>query len=268
MSATRPLIPVLTYHSIDGSGSPVSIAPAEFRRHMHALAAAGWRTIGMDAFVHGHRDGGWPPRSFVLTFDDGYVNLVDHALPAARDCGFHGTVFVAVDRAGGTMAGPGEPSWTPTAPLLDWIGLRDLAGAGWSIASHGCSHRRLPALARGDVADELTRSKATIEDRIGAAVTALAYPYGAVTAEVERAAAEHYAAAFGTTLGYATPSSRATAFERIDAYYLQGRAVDQLDGVQLRSYLALRRAGRALRSLAGAPSEAGTESYRSRRTPL
>lgn len=253
MSATRPFIPVLTYHSIDGSGSPVSIAPAELRRHMQSLAAAGWRTIAMDAFVRGHREGGWPSRSFVLTFDDGYVNLVEHALPAARECGFHGTVFVAVDRVGGTMAGPDEPSWTPASPLLDWNGLRDLAKAGWSIASHGCSHRRLPALASADVAGELTRSKATIEDRIGSAVTTLAYPYGAVSPDVERAAAGHYAAAFGTTLGYASTASRATAFERIDAYYLKGRAVDGLDGAWLRSYLALRRAGRAVRSVIARP---------------
>ena len=247
MSATRAFVPVLTYHSIDAGGSPVSIAPAEFRRQMRALAAAGWRTMAMDDFVRGHRDGLWPSRTFALTFDDGYANLVEHALPIARECGFKGTVFVAVDRVGGTMAGPDEPSWTPSSPLLDWTGLREVASAGWSIASHACSHRRLTALPLADVAAELARSKATIEDRVGTAVNALAYPYGAVTPDVERTAGEHYAAAFGTTLAYVTASSRATAFERIDAYYVRGRAVEDLDGAVMRGYLALRRAGRALR---------------------
>lgn len=241
-------IPVLTYHSIDDSGSPVSIAPAAFRRQMHALASAGWRTIAMDAFVRGHRDRQWPARTFVLTFDDGYRNLVEHALPAASEHGFHGTVFVAIDRVGGTMAGPSEPSWTPALPLLDWDGLRTLAAAGWSIASHACSHRRLPSLAPAEAAEELARSKATIEDRIGAAVTAIAYPYGAVSDDVERLAAAQYSAAFGTTLAFTTASSRATHFERIDAYYLRGMPIAQLDGVLLRVYLAARRAGRALRA--------------------
>lgn len=249
MSGTTGSIPVLTYHSIDDSGSPVSIAPSEFRRHMYALASGGWQTIDMDAFVRGHRDRGWPERTFLLTFDDGYGNLMESALPVARECKFHATVFVAVDRVGGTMAGPSEPSWTPASPLLDWAGLRALAAAGWSIASHACSHRRLPSLAPADVTEELTRSKATIEDRIGAAVTAIAYPYGAASDAVERLTAAHYAAGFGTTLAFATASSRATHFERIDAYYLEGRAVEALDGVSLRSYLALRRAGRALRTL-------------------
>lgn len=248
MSATTQSFPVLTYHSIDDSGSPVSIAPAEFTRQMQALASAGWRTIAMDAFVRGHREGGWPERTFLLTFDDGYRNLVEHARPAAAACAFHGTVFVAIDRVGGTMAGPSEPSWTPASPLLDWSELRALSAAGWSVGSHACSHRDLTSLPEDDVARELAASKAAIEDRIGAAVTAIAYPYGAASDEVERASAKHYAAAFGTTLAFVTPSSRATQFERIDAYYLKGRAVESLDGAPLRSYLALRRAGRALRA--------------------
>jgi peptidoglycan/xylan/chitin deacetylase (PgdA/CDA1 family) len=159
VSAARRFIPVLTYHSMDGSGSPVSIAPAEFRRQMRALAAAGWRTIAMDDFVRGHREGQWPSRTFVLTFDDGYANLVADALPIARECGFAGTVFVAVDRVGGTMAGRDEPSWTPSSPLLDWIGLREVAAAGWSIASHACSHRRLTALPPADAAAELASAR-------------------------------------------------------------------------------------------------------------
>ena len=217
MSATRPFIPVLTYHSIDDSGSPVSIAPAEFRRQMQALAGAGWRTIAMDAFVRGHREGQWPARAFVLTFDDGYASIVEHALPAARESGFHGTVFVAVDRVGGTMAGPDEPSWTPRSPLLDWSGLLALGSEGWSIASHGCSHRRLTHLTAAEIDRELAVSKKTIQDRIGAPVTTLAYPYGVVTPAIERAAAAHYDAAVGTRPAYPPPSGPPSCFRRTTA---------------------------------------------------
>ena len=147
------------------------------------------------------------------------------------------------------MAGADEPSWTPRSPLLDWSGLRALASEGWNIASHGCSHRRLTSLAAGEIDRELAVSKHTIQDRVGAPVTALAYPYGAVSPDVERAAAAHHEAAFVTTLAYATASSRATSVERIDAYYLRGRAVESLDGAIMKAYLAVRRAGRAARRL-------------------
>ncbi len=240
-------VPVLTYHSIDDSGSPVSIAPREFRRQMEMLASAGWRTIGVDAFVRGRRAGGWPPRTFLLTFDDGYRNLIEEALPVTAACGFAGVVFVATDRVGGTMRAPGEPSWTPASPILDWGGLRAVAAAGWSVASHAQTHRRLTALATDDVAAELTASKRRIEDEIGAPVTTLAYPYGAASAGIERIAGEHFAAAFGTTLAMASVDSRLTHVERVDAYYLRGRDVARLDGTALRIYLAIRRVGRALR---------------------
>ncbi len=244
----RRNVPVLTYHSIDDSGSPVSVSAREFHRQMQALVSAGWRTIGTDAFMRGHRQGGWPPRTFVLTFDDGFRNLIEKAMPIAADAGFSGTVFVATGRVGGTMKGAGEPAWIPDVPLLDWNGLRSLAAAGWSIASHADTHRRLPALPADEVTRELTASKARIEDEIGAPVTAFAYPYGAASAAVERAAAEHYEAAFGTRLAHVTSSSRAANFERIDAYYLRGLPAMQLDGRLFRSYLALRRAARTLRA--------------------
>src|SRR5262249_31582613 len=125
-----------------------------------------------------------------------------------------------------------------------------VAAAGWSIASHAATHRRLTELAPADVARELTASKTRIEDEIGAAAETIAYPYGAASPEVERIAGELYAIAFGTALGYATPSSRRTDVERIDAYYLQGRALTALDGAVMRGYLSLRRAGRALRATA------------------
>jgi peptidoglycan/xylan/chitin deacetylase (PgdA/CDA1 family) len=246
-AAIRRDLPVLTYHSIDNSGSPVSIAPREFRRHMDALAAAGWRTIDVDTFLRGRRDGGWPARTFVLTFDDGYRNLLDEALPVMAACGFTGVVFAATDRVGGTMIGPDEPSWTPASPLLDWDGLRAMAAAGWSIASHAVTHRRLPSLAPAEVARELAESRARIEHEIGAAARALAYPYGDASPDVERLAGERYDAAFGTTLGFASASTRATNIERIDAYYLRGQPVAHLDGAPLRLYLAVRRAGRAIR---------------------
>ena len=244
----RPHIPVLTYHSIDETGSPVSMTAREFRRQMRSLASAGWRTVTLSRFMRGHAEGRWPARTFLLTFDDGYRNFLEHALPVAADCSFQGTVFVSTERVGGVMTGPGQPSWTPAGPLLDWNGLKTVASAGWSIASHGCTHRALPGVASVDASAELARSKGTIEEKLGLAVTAFAYPYGAVSRTIEHLASEHYEAAFGTRLARVTPGSRATNFERIDAYYLQRLPVDRLDSTLAQLYLAVRRAGRAMRA--------------------
>ena len=250
-AALRPHVSVLTYHSIDGSGSPVSTAAPEFARQMSALASAGWRTLTPADFIRGHRAGGWPARTFLLSFDDGYRSLFDEAMPIAAAHAFTGVVFVATERVGGIMSGRCEPS----APLLDWPGLRAVAAAGWSVASHGCSHRPLSSLPAAEVERELADSRAIIEDRIGAPVTTLAYPYGAKSPDVERVAAARYDAAFGTVLGRATRASRAAAIERIDAYYLRGMPLAGFDGVMWRLYLALRRVGRAVRARSVVNSE-------------
>jgi peptidoglycan/xylan/chitin deacetylase (PgdA/CDA1 family) len=236
-------VPVLTYHSIDGSASAVSTAPAEFRRQMQALAAAGWRTLAPDEFLRGRRAGGWAARTFLLTFDDGYRNLLDDALAIAGEHAFRGVVFVATDSVGGLM----PASLTPAASLLDWNGLRRVAAAGWTIGSHARTHRRLPALAPEEAAREMRESKTRIADEIGVAPSILAYPYGATSPAIERLAGEHYEAAFGTVLGRVSTASRPTSFERIDAYYLRGLPVAELDSAIGVFYLALRRAGRALR---------------------
>jgi len=251
----RPHVPVLTYHSLDESGSPVSIAPGEFRRHMKELAAAGWRTMTPAQFVRGYRDGGWPARTFLLTFDDGYRSLLDHAVPIAAECAFTGTVFVATDRVGGVMTGPGEPAWTPASPQRHWDGQRGGASSGWSVASHACSHRALTFLPDAEVRRELAESRRTIEDRIGAPAATFAYPYGAVSPAVERSAAEHYDAAFGTTLARATVTGGTSHVARIDAYYLRRLPIGALDGTLLQLYLALRRAGRAMRARSVVNSE-------------
>lgn len=249
MADLRRAVPVLTYHSIDGSGSPVSVAAPEFARQMQALAGGGWTSLPLDAFMQGLRGAGWPARTFLLTFDDGYRNLLDEALPVTSALGFTGIVFVATDRVGARMSGDGGPAWTPDSPLLDWDGLRDVASAGWTIGSHARSHRALPSLPADDVARELTGAKAAIEHKIGAPVTSFAYPYGASSAAVERIAADHYDACFGTTLAWVTPASRRARLERLDACYLRGMPIGELDGAPLGAYLALRRAGRAVRAM-------------------
>jgi peptidoglycan/xylan/chitin deacetylase (PgdA/CDA1 family) len=241
-------IPVLTYHSIDDSGSPVSVTAREFRRQMQSLAGAGWRTLTLPEFLRGHAEGHWPARTFLLTFDDGYRNVLEEALPVAAACSFQGILFVSTDRVGAVMTGPGQPSWTPSGTLLDWQGLKEAASAGWTIASHGCSHRALPGVRYDEATRELARSKATIEERLGLPVTALAYPYGAVSPAIERLAADHYDAAFGTRLAHVSAGSRATNLERIDAYYLRRLPIARLDGALARIYLTVRRAGRALRA--------------------
>lgn len=243
-------LPVLTYHSIDGAGSPISTAPEEFRRQMGMLADSGWRTLTMHEMLAGHAAGAWPRRSLVITFDDGYRSVLDHAVPVMADRGFQAVVFIVSGSVGAVPRWHGQPAALRDVPLLGWSEIRRVLDAGCSIGAHSCTHPRLPALGPAAIEDEVSRPKREIEDRCGVSVEAFAYPYGARTPAVECITGRLYRAAFGTTLAFVNRRSRLTAFERVDAYYLRGAAwIDRLDGQAAASYLRIRRLGRAARAV-------------------
>ncbi|WP_367319899.1 polysaccharide deacetylase family protein [Streptomyces sp. HUAS ZL42] len=67
---------ILTYHDLQpDSPSRYVVSPAQFERQLTALRAAGYRTLTTDEFVTYLLGGPVPPRSVMLTFDDGTHGL-------------------------------------------------------------------------------------------------------------------------------------------------------------------------------------------------
>lgn len=245
-------LPVLTYHSLDDSGSPISVSPGLFRWQMAHLYARRWRTLGLDELLDGRDRGGWPERTFALTFDDGFESLAEHGLPVLNAYGFSATVFVVAGWVGRTNDWPSQMSWAPRYPLLDWDCLEDLAEAGVEIGGHSVSHPHLAGLPSEAAAREVLECKSTIEDRIGRAVTAFAYPYGESSAGLRATVGSHFRAAFGTRLGFVNPTSAVCALDRIDAYYLRNSwFFKAIDAPWFRAYLTFRRGLRELRRKEG-----------------
>src|SRR5688572_32439517 len=94
------MAPVLCYHRI---GGPVELGVTRvgrsvFARQMRALAEAGWRTLTLSDFARPRTT--HAPRTFLLTFDDGYASLADHAYPVLADLGFTATTFLITDYIG------------------------------------------------------------------------------------------------------------------------------------------------------------------------
>jgi peptidoglycan/xylan/chitin deacetylase (PgdA/CDA1 family) len=85
MPTMNPSVPILCYRNI----SPVcGITPAEFRAHLEWLAAHGWQSISLDQAMDYVKGGAPPPPdSFVLTFDDCYLDNWVHAAPLLAACG-------------------------------------------------------------------------------------------------------------------------------------------------------------------------------------
>jgi peptidoglycan/xylan/chitin deacetylase (PgdA/CDA1 family) len=164
---------VLEYHNVDPApATPWYVTPTQLRNHLQFLRERGYRLGDLHDLLAGEE-------VVVLTFDDAYVNVVEHALPILAALGATATVFVPVNQVGGTNT----HDWfsgglRKVERIMSWAQLRLLQEAGWSIQSHGCSHVPAEQLLGDHVEDELARSKRTIEAQLDAEVFAYAFPYG------------------------------------------------------------------------------------------
>jgi peptidoglycan/xylan/chitin deacetylase (PgdA/CDA1 family) len=201
MRATTP--PTLCYHRIGGplELGVTRVARSVFERQMRALAAAGWRTLTLAEFAD-PRPTPHAPRTFLLTFDDGYASLAEYAYPVLADLGFTATSFVITDFIGRDNSWDVQYTWRRLAHL-DWPEIERWRARGFDFASHGARHRRLTWLDDGAVADELGRARETLVGRLGAdAGRAIAYPFGAVDDRVQRLAGDAgYELGFGGVRG-------------------------------------------------------------------
>lgn len=242
-------VPVLTYHSIDGSGSVLSTDAATLARQMEHLARAGYRSATLQETV-GILAGAKPQPSplVALTFDDGFSSVHDVALPILRDFGYTATVFLVTDSLGAesTWMGGGR---IPRFRLMTVREVERLLAAGWQIGGHSATHCRLTDLADGPLCRELDRCYASLQSLSGQRAFWFAYPYGAFDRRVRESVRRRYAGACGTLLDLASTRSDPFALERIDMYYLRRPAVYRSFGSRrFAAYIALRRLLRRLRA--------------------
>ena len=192
--------PVLCYHKIERRQElgVTRLSPGRFATQVNALARAGWNGISLATFsatLRGERVPG--ERELLVTFDDGYRGLRDHAFPVLRDAGWGAACFVITDYAGRLNRWDVAYGGRRFAHLA-WRDMERWAVHGIAFESHSATHRRLPSVDVRSLADELRRSRHTIEVALGTRPTAIAYPFGAVTPAVASAAARAgYTVGFG-----------------------------------------------------------------------
>ncbi len=194
----RRSIPVLLYHSVDSSGSVISITSEEFRAQIEYLNATGYKTISLSNFLE-YLCGDIVPREkmVVLTFDDGFKNNYTEAFPVLRKYGFTATIFLATDYIDRVCSWEKHDS-IARLPLLSWDEIKEMSDYGIDFESHTCSHPYLSRLSREEMKNELLESKTVIESQLNKQVTFFCHPYGDSSRETQDAVREcGYVGAFG-----------------------------------------------------------------------
>lgn len=197
------------------------VSPERFAAQIRLLDARGWKAIGLDTFFAA-LDGGLelPQRSFLLTFDDGFLGVHEHAAPILIALGWPATVFLVSSLIGkrDSWCEAHNPSGA-TYPLMDAGQIRELQGQGFRFESHTRSHADLPTLDDDALRAELAGSRADLEDLLGGPVNYLAYPFGRYDERVLKAAkAAGYAAAFSTQPGFNRHDIDRFRLRRLDVF--------------------------------------------------
>jgi peptidoglycan/xylan/chitin deacetylase (PgdA/CDA1 family) len=170
--------PILLYHSIDESGSIISVYFSEFKKQMKFLKDNGFRSISLDKYITYIKENKpLPSKSFVLTFDDGYKNFLSKVFPLLRQYGFTATIFLTTNYIGGSCEWIKETS-IPKLKMLEWRDIVQLKNAGISFGAHSVSHPFMTKLTDKDITHEILECRKLIEQRIGNYVKTFCYPYG------------------------------------------------------------------------------------------
>jgi peptidoglycan/xylan/chitin deacetylase (PgdA/CDA1 family) len=222
-------IPILTYHRIDvlEAGLPaitrrLTVAPRDFAAQMRWLRRNGFHALTQrELFAALEHGAPLPPRPVLITFDDGYRDVLTYAAPVLHRLDLPATMYVITTRLSGR-----DPSFL-TVPML-----RRLERQGVEIGSHTVSHPDLTTLSDRRLRSELVESRRTLERALRHPVQWLAYPYGAHDARVvDFARRAGYVLAVTTRHGDRQPGAEPLQLYRI-------RVVDTTGAAGLNALLA------------------------------
>ncbi|MFZ4481898.1 MAG: polysaccharide deacetylase family protein [Rhodoferax sp.] len=187
-SANRSPIPILTYHQIENSPPrgagfrSLYVSPADFARQMALLGMLGYRGLSMSdlmPYLRGERHG----KVVGISFDDGYLNNLRHALPVLARHRFSSTCYVVSQQLGKSNAWDLSAGIAQT-PLMDRAQLRQWLDAGQEIGAHTRHHVHLAQVDAETCRDEVEGCKTELENITGAPVRNFCYPYGEFTPEL------------------------------------------------------------------------------------
>ena len=192
------MTPVLYYHRVGpfrpGAPRKMTVTPENFKSQMHFLRRNGIDVLTLDEVLAGKK-------GVALTFDDGFKDCMEFALPTLRALHFTATFFIVAGRVGETDTWMRVTSM-PEERIMDWDDLKRLLDARMALGSHSMTHGTLTEA-------EVRESRGVLQDRLGVPMEHFAYPRG------ERPpGSEEWVRGAGFKAGWATKSGDEGVYRR------------------------------------------------------
>lgn len=171
------LPPILAYHSIlPEPNGPLELHPIAFKDQLSWLRDNGFEVISLEDYVLGPGGVKSSRPCVVLTFDDGYTNFVDHALPVLEAYNFTATIFLVTGKLGRMS------DWhrfSKSHRMLSLPEIESLRQYGYRFGSHTVNHIKLTEAPYVQAQFELSDSLSFIKEIVGESFLPLSYPFGA-----------------------------------------------------------------------------------------
>jgi peptidoglycan/xylan/chitin deacetylase (PgdA/CDA1 family) len=161
----------------------LSVSPALFEQHLVYLKEQGYQTITLYQLLYHLTQGApLPDQPVIITFDDGYRDNYQNALPLLQQYGFNATFFVLVE-----VTNQGEPEY------LTWDMMREMHAAGMDIECHARVHEHLPENDDERLVWQVLGCREALESELGQRPRFIAYPSGRFDERVaDFFASDHY----------------------------------------------------------------------------
>src|SRR4029079_13325424 len=162
--------------------NPTTIPVSTFDQQLAEVRELGYQVVGLDAVLdHSVHDKPLPERAVLITFDDGYRDTLENALPVLQKHGYPAVIFVPVAYMEDETPLPHELRLSERGVrnrTLDWGLMRELDAGGVRVESHGIAHRPLAEVSLDESVREIAVSKLKLEEQLGRPVRAYAYVKG------------------------------------------------------------------------------------------
>jgi biofilm PGA synthesis lipoprotein PgaB len=132
---------ILTYHDIGHTTDRYAVPPENFAYQMRLLHDAGWTTMTQNDLANWMQGAVLPPRTAMITFDDGATGVWKYAEPILRRYNMNASLFIITGSVG-----------THAPYYMTWDQIRELAATGrWGMEAHTHDgHRRIPSGPAGE----------------------------------------------------------------------------------------------------------------------
>jgi peptidoglycan/xylan/chitin deacetylase (PgdA/CDA1 family) len=169
---------IIYFHSVHPDYS-FSLHPLAFKAIISTIIDEGYSILSVSDLMSSCDN----EKAIAISFDDGYFDNLEFAVPILLEYSANATFFVVTDLVGesGRIGSNVGHRMYPNRPMLNAQDIRYMSDLGFEIGSHTANHLSLRHLYKASpllVHNELTNSKIFLEDVTGSTVESFAYPFG------------------------------------------------------------------------------------------